>query len=69
MIAALAPNEARAVALVFRAVVGERDLHRGVDSFAARIGEENVVEVAGGENASREDSSNTCGWANWKAGA
>ena len=46
VIRALARDEHRAAALAVRLPVGERDLHRGVDRFGTRIGEEDVVEVA-----------------------
>ena len=46
VIAALAADEARARALALRAVIGERDLERGVDRLRARVAEEHVVEVA-----------------------
>ena len=40
VVAALAPDEAEAMPLAARAVIGERDLERGVDRFGARVGEE-----------------------------
>jgi hypothetical protein len=44
MVAALAPNEARARALADRALIGQRDLERGVYRFGAGVGEEYPVE-------------------------
>ncbi len=46
VIAALAADEARARALAAHAVIGDRDLERGIDRFGAGIGEEDVVEIA-----------------------
>ena len=46
VIAALAADEARARALAAGLVIGERDLERGVDGLAARVGEEGIVEIA-----------------------
>ena len=46
VIAALAADQPGARALADGALVGERDLERGVDRFRAGIGEEGVVEVA-----------------------
>ena len=45
VVAALAADEARARALAAHAVVGERDLERGVHRLRARVGEEHVVEA------------------------
>jgi hypothetical protein len=47
VVAALAADEARARALATDAVVGERDLERGVHRLGARVGEEHVVEPVG----------------------
>ena len=44
MIAALAADQAGARALAARAVIGERDLERGIDRLGAGVGEEHVVE-------------------------
>ena len=46
VVGALARDEHVAPALAARLVVGERDLHRGVDGFGAGVGEEDAVEVA-----------------------
>ena len=45
VIAALAPDEARALRLAARIPVGERDLHRGVDRFRSGIAEEHMIEI------------------------
>jgi hypothetical protein len=45
VIAALAADEAGARGLAARAVIGERDLQRGVDRLRSGIGEEDVAEV------------------------
>ena len=47
VIAALAPDQARARAFAAHVVIGERDLERGVDRLRAGIGEEHMVERAG----------------------
>ena len=49
VIAALAADEARARAFAAHALLGERDLERGVDRLGAGIAEEHVVEIAGRE--------------------
>src|SRR5499433_2906787 len=49
VVAALAPDQARARAFAAHVVIGERDLERGVHRLRARIAEEHVVEVAGRE--------------------
>ena len=49
VIATLAPDEHRALALPFRPPVGERDLQRGVDRFGAGVREEDVIEPRGRE--------------------
>ena len=49
VIAALAPDQARARAFAAHVVIGERDLERGIDRLRARIAEEDVVEIAGRE--------------------
>ncbi len=49
VIGALAADQALARALPDRALIGERDLQRGVGGFRARIAEEHVVEIAGRE--------------------
>src|ERR1043165_1216966 len=56
VIAALAPEQARARGLAAHVVIGERDFERGVDRLGAGIAEEHMVEVAGRErrNAARE---------------
>ena len=46
VVGALARDEHVAAALTARLVVGERDLHRGVDRLRAGVGEEDPVEVA-----------------------
>ena len=70
VVAALAADEARARALTAGLVVAERDLERGVDRLAARIGEEGIVEIARRQQGRAvEASSNTLGWPYWKAGA
>ena len=46
VIRALARDEHRAPALAARLVIGERDLHRGVDRLRPRVGEEDAVQVA-----------------------
>ena len=46
VIAALAPDQARARAFAAHIVIGERDLERGVDRLRAGIAEEHVVEIA-----------------------
>ena len=45
VIAALAADQAGARALALGAVVGERDLQRGVDRFRTGIGEEHMVQA------------------------
>src|SRR6186997_715543 len=47
VIAALAADEARALALALRHPISERDLHRGVGGFRSGVAEEHVVEVGG----------------------
>ena len=47
VIAALAADEARALALAARVPIGQRDLERGVGGLRAGIAEEHVVEIAG----------------------
>jgi hypothetical protein len=47
MVAALTPDEARARSLATHALVGERDLQRGIHRLRSRIGEEHVVEPLG----------------------
>ena len=56
VIAALAADQAGALALAADVVVGERDLQRGVDRLRTRIAEEHVVEIARRErgDAARE---------------
>ena len=44
VIAALAADQTRARRLTGGALIGERDLQRGVDRFRARIGEEDTIE-------------------------
>ena len=46
VIGPLARDEHVRAALAARLVVGQRDLHRGVDRLRARVAEEDVVEVA-----------------------
>ena len=46
VIAALAPDEALARAVAAHVVIGDRDLQRRVGRFRARVGEEDVIEVA-----------------------
>ena len=46
MIAALAPDQARALRLPARIPVSERDLQRGIGGLRAGIAEENMVEIA-----------------------
>ena len=46
VIGAVAADQADALALAARPVVGERDLERGVDRLGARVAEEDVVVVA-----------------------
>ena len=46
VIAALAADEARALALALRDPIGQRDLQRGVGGLRAGVAEEHVVEVA-----------------------
>jgi hypothetical protein len=43
LIAALAAEQARAGRLTGGALIGQRDLQRGVDRFRTRIGEEDAV--------------------------
>ena len=45
VIAALAPDQARARAFAADVVIGERDLERGVDRLRAGIAEEHMIEV------------------------
>ena len=45
VVAALAADEAEALRLAARAVIGERDLERGVDRLGARVGEEDAREA------------------------
>ncbi len=49
VVAALAADETRALALAAGAVIGDRHLERGVDRLRARVGEEHLVETSGGE--------------------
>ena len=49
VIAAFAADQAGPLPLAADVPVGQRDLQRGVDSLGARIGEKDVVEVAGRE--------------------
>ncbi len=56
VIAALAPDHPGPGALADGALVGERDLERGIDRFRARAGEEHPVERAG-----RRDGGETLG--------
>ena len=46
MIATLAPDQPRARSLADRALIGERDLERGVHRFRTRSGEEYPIETA-----------------------
>src|SRR6185295_13227297 len=45
VITALAADEAEALRFAARAVVGERDLERGIDRLGARVGEEHAREA------------------------
>ena len=45
VIAALAADQSRACRLTGGALIGERDLQRGVDRFRTRIGEEDAIEA------------------------
>src|SRR5262245_42454306 len=45
VIAALAPDQARALRLAAYALVGHRDLERGIDRFGSGVGEEHPVEA------------------------
>src|SRR5262249_20215300 len=56
VIAAFAPDQAGARTLAADIVICEGDLERGVDRLRARIAEEHVIELAGGErgDAARE---------------
>ena len=47
VIAALAADQPRARALAAHAVIGERDLERGIGGLRARIAEEGIVEITG----------------------
>ena len=47
VVAAIAGDEALALAVSAGVVVAERDLQRGVDGFGARVDEEDAVEIAG----------------------
>ena len=46
VVGTLARDEHRPSRVAVRLVIGERDLHRRVDRFRARIGEKDVVEIA-----------------------
>ena len=47
VIAALPPDKPGARALSDGALIGERDLHRGIDRFRTRSGEENTIKPGG----------------------
>ena len=49
VIAALAPDQAHARALVPNFVIGERNFQRGVDRLRAGIAEEDMIKIAGSE--------------------
>ena len=51
VIAALAADQPHARALAPDFMKSERDLERGVDRLGARIAEEHVIEIAGGERS------------------
>ena len=69
VIAALAADQAGARRLPGGAMIGQRDLQRGIDRFRTRIGEEDAVEPIGAISASRAAKSNARGWPIWNDGA
>ena len=70
VIAALPTDEARARAFAARAVIGQRDLERGVDRLRAGVREEDVVEALRAASPRPSlASSNAAGCPIWNGGA
>ncbi len=68
MIAALAPDQAHALAFAALAVIGDGDLQRRLDRLRTRIGEEDVVQAAGHQGGEARGQSERLGMAHLEGG-